>query len=168
MPDVDPQEITLKTLHQDLTGLRGEVREGLGEVKADLKAAFADLKATLVGGFRGLPTRETAEEMVRLLRESNRLQEERLVQLDAARLDPLIRGRGDGSPTASPHRTPRLPSSSELLRCAKINGGPAIRQNRSSMVFTARISAQRSRMQRTDGSTTSPNPKIRFPGGGSE
>lgn len=32
--------------------------------------------------FQSLPTRESSEEMVRLLRESNRLQEERFTQLD--------------------------------------------------------------------------------------
>jgi hypothetical protein len=63
--------VTLDTLHDDL---------GRGFVK--MRAGFADLKATLVSGFRSLPTRETSEEMVRLLREGNRLQEERFAQLD--------------------------------------------------------------------------------------
>lgn len=71
MSDSNPQEITLETLHGDLTELRTESRQG-----------FADLKATLVAGFRSLPGRETAEEMVRLLREANRLQDERLAALD--------------------------------------------------------------------------------------
>jgi hypothetical protein len=49
-------------LHEDLTaGLVGEMRAG-----------FADLKATLIAGFGNLPTRESAEEMVRLLRAHNR------------------------------------------------------------------------------------------------
>ena len=63
--------VTLDTLHDDLTagfaGLKGEVR---------------DLKATLVAGFRGLPGREASEKMIRLLREANRIQEERSTQLD--------------------------------------------------------------------------------------
>lgn len=122
----DPEDITLNTIHEDL------------------KSGFADLKAVMVAGFRGLPTREASEEMVRLLREGNRLQEERFALLDArireqhldlqhslqalteavrgiadgtralmegqrtlhddiqrliARLDALIKGRGDGSPS---------------------------------------------------------------------
>jgi DNA repair exonuclease SbcCD ATPase subunit len=60
----NPQRVTLNTVHHDLT------------------SGFADLKATLVTGFANLPTRESGEEMVRLLRESNRLQEERFTQLD--------------------------------------------------------------------------------------
>ena len=63
--------VTLDTLHDDLTagfaGLKGEVR---------------DLKATLIAGFRSLPGREASEEMIRLLREANRIQEERSTQLD--------------------------------------------------------------------------------------
>lgn len=119
MGEPDREEITLSTLHEDL-------REG-----------FADLKVTLAAGFRSLPTREDSQEMVRLLREGNRLQEERLTQLDLrireqhlelqnvlralaegqraliegqralhediraliARLDALIKGRGDGAPS---------------------------------------------------------------------
>ena len=45
-----PDDITLNTLHEDLT----------------------DLMTTLIAGFRSLPTRESSEEMVRLLRERNR------------------------------------------------------------------------------------------------
>ncbi len=55
MADPDPKETTLSTLHQDL-------REG-----------FADVKATLVEGFRGLPTREQSQEIIRLLQERNRI-----------------------------------------------------------------------------------------------
>jgi hypothetical protein len=47
-----------------------------------MRTGFADLKTTLVAGFRGLPTRESSDEMVRLLRESNRLQDTRFAQLD--------------------------------------------------------------------------------------
>ena len=64
-------DVTLSTLHDDLAELRGEMRSG-----------FGDLKAALVTGFRSLPGRELTEEMVRLLRESNRLQKERFTQLD--------------------------------------------------------------------------------------
>ena len=63
--------ITLDTLHGDLTRLRGDVTAG-----------FADLKTTLIAGFRSLPSRESSDEMVRLLREGNRLQDERFTQLD--------------------------------------------------------------------------------------
>ena len=62
--DGEPEEITLKMVHEDL------------------RTGFADLKATLIAGFRSLPTREQSDEMIRLLRENNRLQEERLAQLD--------------------------------------------------------------------------------------
>ena len=71
MTNERPAEITLNTLHEDLKTVSQETRTG-----------FADLKATLIAGFRGLPSRESSEEMVRLLRESNRLQEERFTQLD--------------------------------------------------------------------------------------
>jgi hypothetical protein len=48
-----------------------------------MRAGFADLKRTLVAGFRNLPTRKSSEEMVRLLRDANRLQEDRFTHLDA-------------------------------------------------------------------------------------
>jgi len=126
MAERHPSDVTLGTLHEDLTAGFAEMRSG-----------FADLKVTLVTGFRSLPSRESSEEMVRLLREGNRLHEERFTQLDLrireqhletqqilhavvegqrqliegqrslsadikaliARLDALIRGRGDGEPT---------------------------------------------------------------------
>jgi hypothetical protein len=47
-----------------------------------MRSGFTDLKATLIVGFRGLPTRESSEEMVRLLREGNHLNEQRFTQLD--------------------------------------------------------------------------------------
>ncbi len=71
MANQTPQGVTLRTVHEDLTA-------GF----ADLKGEIADLKGTLIAGFRGLPSRESSEEMVRLLREGNRLQEERFTQLD--------------------------------------------------------------------------------------
>lgn len=134
MAERNPQDVTLSTLHEDLQAGFAETRTG-----------FAELKATLITGFSGLPTRESSEEMVRLLREANRLQEERFGQLDLrireqhletqqtlhavvegqrvliegqramtdeirslsadikaliARLDALLKGRGDGGPTA--------------------------------------------------------------------
>jgi hypothetical protein len=60
-------EVTLSTLHGDLTALHEDLTAGFGE----MQTAFADLKTTLVAGFRSLPSRESADEMVRLLRESN-------------------------------------------------------------------------------------------------
>jgi uncharacterized protein (DUF3084 family) len=134
MTDPGRRDVTLSTLHEDLTSGFGEMRAGF----TDLKASVGDLKATLVAGFRGLPTRESSEEMVRLLREANRQQDARFSQLDVrireqhletqqvlhalvegqrlltneirslaadikaliARLDALIRRRGDGSATA--------------------------------------------------------------------
>jgi hypothetical protein len=110
MAEQSPGAVTLDTVHDDL---------GCGF--AQMRAGVADLKATLVTGFRSLPTRETSEEMVRLLREGNRLQEERFTQMDLrsreqhletqqvlhavvegqrARIDVLIRGRGNGDRTA--------------------------------------------------------------------
>ena len=64
MTERNPDDITLNTLHEDLT------------------TGFADLKTTLIAGFRSLPTRESSEEMVRLLGEGNRLNEQRFTQLD--------------------------------------------------------------------------------------
>lgn len=68
-------DVILNTLHEDL-------QAGFSEVKGELRFGFADLKAAFVTGFRNMPSRESQEEMVRLLRENNRLQEERLTQLD--------------------------------------------------------------------------------------
>ncbi len=64
MLERNPDDVTLNTLHEDL------------------RSGFGDLKATLIAGFRSLPTRESSEEMVRLLREGNRLNEERFTQLN--------------------------------------------------------------------------------------
>lgn len=120
MSDPEPNEVTLTTIHEDLNN-------GFAEVKT----ALADVKTTLVTGFRSIATRESTEEMVRLLREHNRLQEERLTHLDVrireqhvdlqqavraliegqqalhqdiqgliARLDTVIKGRGDGGATS--------------------------------------------------------------------
>lgn len=127
MTDPERPEVTLNTLHKDLAA-------GFGE----MGAGFADLKTALVVGFRNLPTRESNDEMVRLLREANRLHVERFTQLDVrireqhleaqqvlravidghrlmidgqrmlsddlraliARIDAIIRGRGDGNPAA--------------------------------------------------------------------
>ncbi len=55
---------------------------GFADLRTEIRGGVTDLKATLVSGFRSLPTRETSEELVRLLREGNRLQEERFTQLD--------------------------------------------------------------------------------------
>src|SRR5438128_6851997 len=89
MTDPGRQDITLNTLHEDLTAGFGEMRAGFTDLKAtlatgfgEMRAGFTDLKAALVAGFRGLPSRESSEEMVRLLREGNRLQETRFAQLD--------------------------------------------------------------------------------------
>lgn len=73
LPMTDPArpEVTLNTLHEDLAAGFGEMRAG-----------FTDLKTALVVGFRSLPTRESSDEMVRLLREANRLNAERFTQLD--------------------------------------------------------------------------------------
>jgi hypothetical protein len=129
MAEPTPEDVTLNTLHEDLkvgfADLKGEVRGGF----TDLKAGIADLKVALVAGFGNMPTREDSQEMIRLLRENNRIHEERFTQLDLrireqhleiqqvlrtvaegqrilhediraliARIDALIKGRGDGSP----------------------------------------------------------------------
>jgi hypothetical protein len=79
-------DITLETLHGDLTAgfadLKGEMRAGFADLKSEMRLGFADMKTTLVSGFAGLPSRESSEEMIRLLREGNRLQEMRFSQLD--------------------------------------------------------------------------------------
>ena len=72
MTERNPDDVTLVTLHEDLTAGFAEMRAG-----------FADLKVTVITGFRGLPTRESSEEMVRLLREGHRLNEGRFSELDA-------------------------------------------------------------------------------------
>lgn len=97
MAGPDRQDVTLNTLHDDLTAgfadlqgevqtgfgdLRGEMRAGFADLKDEMRSGFADLKTTLIAGFRSLPSRESSEEMVRLLRGANRLHEERFTQLD--------------------------------------------------------------------------------------
>ena len=72
-------DVTLETLHDDLTA-------GFADLKGELRTGFADLKVTLIAGFRSLPGREASEEMIRLLREGNRIQEERFTQLDLRHL----------------------------------------------------------------------------------
>jgi hypothetical protein len=79
----EPDEVTLNTIHGDLvTGFAG-VKQDLVTGFAGLRQEMTGLKVTLISGFQALPTRESSEEMLRLLRESNRLQEKRLTQLDA-------------------------------------------------------------------------------------
>lgn len=135
MADPETPDVTLNTLHEDLAGGFGNMRTGFVDLKAEMRAGFADIKTTLVTGVRNLPTRESSEEMIRLLREANRLHDNRFARLDArireqhlevqqvlhavlegqrvlidgqstlsadlraliARIDALIRGRGNGS-----------------------------------------------------------------------
>ena len=73
-------DVTLGTLHGDIGNLRGEVRD----LRGDMRAGFSDLKAAFVAGFAGMPTRDQSDEMIRLLRERNRLQEHRFTQLDGS------------------------------------------------------------------------------------
>ena len=75
MTDENPHDVTLGTVHEALTA-------GFADLRGEVRGGFTDLKATLVAGFRSLPSRESSEEMVRLLRESNRLQEERFTRID--------------------------------------------------------------------------------------
>ena len=82
MTERNPDDVTLHTLHEDLTAGFTEMRAGFADLKGEMRSGFGDLKATLIAGFRSLPTRESSEEMVRLLREGNRLNEERFTQLD--------------------------------------------------------------------------------------
>ena len=130
MANSEPEQVTLTTVHEDL-------RAGFADLKGEMRAGFADLKVTLITGFQSFPTREQNEEMIRLLRENNRIQEERFTQLNIrireqhletqqvlhalvdgvrilseevrhlsadikaliVRIDGLIKGRGDGSPS---------------------------------------------------------------------
>ncbi len=86
MANSESGEVTLSTVHEDLiTGfaqLGQQVGSGFADLKQEMRTGFADLKVTLISGFQALPTRESSEEMVRLLRENNRLQEERFTRLD--------------------------------------------------------------------------------------
>lgn len=106
MPKGKPKEVTLNTLHEDLSGgfadLKTEVQTGFQDLTGEVRGGFADLKTTLVSGFRSLPTRESSEEMIRLLREGNRFQDERLTQLDVRireqhfEIQQALRGIADG------------------------------------------------------------------------
>ena len=82
MAERNPDDVTLHTLHDDLTAGFAEMRAGFADLQGEVRAGFADLKTTMIAGFRSLPTRESSEEMVRLLRENNRLNETQFTQLD--------------------------------------------------------------------------------------
>jgi hypothetical protein len=82
MTESNPDDDTLHTVHEDLTAGFAEMRSGFADLKGEIRSGFGDLKATLIAGFRSLPSRESSEEMVRLLREGNRLNEERFTHLD--------------------------------------------------------------------------------------
>jgi hypothetical protein len=58
----------------------GTLSDVRGEVRA-LRGDIADLKASVMAGFAGAPTRAQSDEMLRLLRENNRLQEGRFAEL---------------------------------------------------------------------------------------
>jgi len=141
MNEDERADVTLHTLHQDLSGVRSD----LGDVKGDLR----EVKVMLSTAVRPFPpewpgemlrtVRENTQflrENTQLLRENNRLSEERFTRLDVtlreqaieshtilravadaqrqfaegqrqlsgdvraliARIDALIRGRGDGAP----------------------------------------------------------------------
>jgi hypothetical protein len=81
MPDDTGPEITLGTLHGDLGRLSsdlGRLGETVGEVKTDVR----ELKLMVATGFRAFPP-DWPSEMLRLLRENNRLTDARFAQLDA-------------------------------------------------------------------------------------
>jgi hypothetical protein len=65
--DEQPPDVTLNTLDHDLTRLGAEMR---------------DLKVSMVTGFASMPTRASSEEIIRLLREGNRINEPRFTELD--------------------------------------------------------------------------------------
>jgi hypothetical protein len=72
MAEKGQHDVTLDTLHQDLGELRQELKQDLGE-----------LKGLLASGLRAFPSQWPGE-VLRLLREGNRLNEERFAQLDVA------------------------------------------------------------------------------------
>jgi hypothetical protein len=102
MPDDTGPEITLGTLHGDLGRLSGDLGklsgdlgklsgdlgrlgETVNEVKTDVREVKADvreLKVMVATGFRAFPP-DWPSEMLRLLRENNRLTDTRFAQLDA-------------------------------------------------------------------------------------
>ncbi len=86
MAEPMPEDVTLKTLHGDLKGgfadLKQGIQTGFTDLKGEVRGGFTDLKAALIAGFRNMPTREDSQEMIRLHREANRIQDERLTQLD--------------------------------------------------------------------------------------
>jgi hypothetical protein len=110
---------------RDLRDLKADVREvkaDIGEMKTDMREMKTDMrevKVLVASGLRAFPA-DWPGEVVRLLRENNRLTEGRFAQLDVTlreqaletntvmravvaelralvtRIDALIRGRGDG------------------------------------------------------------------------
>jgi hypothetical protein len=87
-------EVTLRTLHGDLTTGFADVKAAIadakgaiGDLRSEMRAGSADLKATMITGFAGLPTREQSEEMLRILRDGNRRTDERFTHLDVRTRD---------------------------------------------------------------------------------
>ena len=84
--DDAPTAVTLDTLHHDLSELKGDVR---------------DVKGLLVAGLQAFPP-EWPREIVRLLREGSRLNEERFARLDvtireqAMETHTILRALADG------------------------------------------------------------------------
>ncbi len=56
MAEPTPEDVTLNTLHEDLSA-------GFADLKGEVRGGFADMKATLIAGFRNMPTREDSQEM---------------------------------------------------------------------------------------------------------
>lgn len=81
-----PAEVTLGTLHQDLSALRSESREGFAGLRRELAGELAGILREIVGGVREMIT---IQQLV--------LDELRGVN---TRLDNFARGRGDGAPPA--------------------------------------------------------------------
>jgi hypothetical protein len=92
MANASPEDVTLNTLHEDLKGGFTDVKSAIADLKGEVRTGFTDLKATMVAGFRSMPTREDSQEMIRLLRERIRILTSRPPELGA--LDARIREQG--------------------------------------------------------------------------
>src|SRR5436190_24330022 len=126
MAEGDP-EVTLDTLHGEVRELRGEVRELRGEVRegfAGVTGEIRDLKVTMIKGFAGMPTRESSEEMIRLLRENNRMHEARLAEVDSHVIQVDSRVVHADARRAARRRDPR-PASADRADPGDVGGEPA-------------------------------------------
>src|SRR5262245_2083913 len=80
MPGQVGPDVTLETLHGDLTNLQADMRDVKGDLR-EVKDDLREVRALIASGLRTFA--DWPAEVLRLLRENNRLTDGRFAQLDA-------------------------------------------------------------------------------------